>query len=380
MSTHPSLDARSSGLPLRGTGVGLRPVLDLDGDRTVALHVDDGAGGPVTPDRLRRLTTVLAAAGLDALPLVVRCALGDVPRLPRPVDDRPRIALVGADGLLDHPSATTRRVEAARSRGWELGLSGVAADPASVAAVSIFEPALVLLADGVDVDGVDALAVETVRATSRLSQTNQGAVLVDCPPDRHTDASALGASLVLGAPWERVTEHPVPAGLTFELFLAPPRPSPGTGIHELAAQRYTPRRSRKPFLTALSRHLEAEAERSGPSTVVLAAFQRTRHITGPTVERYRRLTGTAALVVMAARGLASAPLPGVRSVDLPARDPLTREWVLVVLGPSHASLLSARERPDQDPALPEADREFDFVLSSDRDLAGHAARSLLTRL
>ncbi len=76
-------------------------------------------------------------------------------------------------------------------------------------------------------------------------------------------------------------------------------------------------------------------------------------------------------------GLAPAPLPGVRGVDLFPGDPVLGEWDLVVLDPHFAVALVARDLGDSGP---ERARTFEFALTYDRTTVEQAAHSLISRV
>lgn len=56
----------------------------------------------------------------------------------------------------------------------------------------------------------------------------------------------------------------------------------------------------------------------------------------------------------------------MRQIGLEPGDTLTREWIVLALGPHIAIALIARERDDVDPNRRDEDRRFDFVITHDR--------------
>jgi DICT domain-containing protein len=74
----------------------------------------------------------------------------------------------------------------------------------------------------------------------------------------------------------------------------------------------------------------------------------------------------------------ASPVAGVRGANLRARDPLVREWDIVVVSPHFAAAFTALDLGDRDVA--DMDRRFDFQLTHDRDLAVRAARSMMSRI
>jgi diguanylate cyclase (GGDEF)-like protein/PAS domain S-box-containing protein len=137
------------------------------------------------------------------------------------------------------------------------------------------------------------------------------------------------------------------------------------------------RRSRKPLLAAISRHLERQALTGDPATVVVGSFQRAAYFTPATARRYTAMATTAALVAVFAEGMPALPVPGVRGHDVPADDPLLQEWTIAVVGPHFAGALVARDVGDR---APEAERRFDYVVTYDRDTVVDAAALMMRRL
>jgi diguanylate cyclase (GGDEF)-like protein len=137
------------------------------------------------------------------------------------------------------------------------------------------------------------------------------------------------------------------------------------------------RRSRKPLLAAISRHLERQALTGDPATVVVGSFQPAAYFTPATARRYTALATTAALVAVFAEGMPAVPVPGVRGHDVPADDPMLQEWTIAVVGPHFAGALVARDVGDR---TPEAERRFDYLVTYDRDTVVAWAALMMRRL
>ena len=76
------------------------------------------------------------------------------------------------------------------------------------------------------------------------------------------------------------------------------------------------RRSTKPLLVELSKHLEREALAHGSTGVVVSTFQFAEHFTPKTAQRYRELADRLGFVAAIGEGLPAEPVPGVRGADL----------------------------------------------------------------
>ena len=76
-------------------------------------------------------------------------------------------------------------------------------------------------------------------------------------------------------------------------------------------------------------------------------------------------------------GLPVEPLPGLRGAQLSPADPVRGEWDVVALAPHFSVALLARDLGTTGPGL---ERQFEYALTYDRDVAVQAARSLLGRV
>jgi EAL domain-containing protein (putative c-di-GMP-specific phosphodiesterase class I) len=362
-----------------------RTVLDLASGRPAALKILTGdVTEPMDAATVARALNLMQVNGhrpsgpvLFDVPLTTLVELTDAGQY----SEHPLVLSLDAGEMLDRPAETLRLVDAARLRGWEIGLHGVGRTFGTLAAVSVYEPALVTLDPRVISDPTSPLAMETLQTLTAFTHSTGATVMAERLATRelHEVALGLGATLGRGAA-VRNTWHELPPHLdyTLDLFTPPPLPDQRKSPFDIAAQRHQPRQARKGLLVALSKQLETVALTSGRSTLVFADFQYAEKVTPSTRRRYAELVPNAEMIMMAAKGLRTVPVPGVAIVELQRGDPLINEWVVLILGPTAAALLTARDL--RLPARREADREFSYVLTYDRDLVAHAARSLLTRL
>jgi diguanylate cyclase (GGDEF)-like protein/PAS domain S-box-containing protein len=191
-------------------------------------------------------------------------------------------------------------------------------------------------------------------------------------------ALALGARLGQGWLFGRPSERLAPGLPTAALQLRTP-PAVREHVSPFAClPQGTPlRRSTKALLIEVSKHLEREAMRLGPTCTVVAAFQEARHFTPATAHRYRELVERVGFVAAIGEGLPVEPVAGVRGADLDAGDAVRGEWDVAVLAPHFAAALLARDLGDTG-----ADRErtFEFALTYDRDVVADAAQALMSRV
>ncbi len=359
-------------------------VLDLQTRRAVAIKIVTGdAGEPMDAVTIVRALHVMAGhQGRPVGPVIFEVPLGTLLTVSSAGQhsEHPMILNLAADGLLDHPAESLRLVQRARELGWEIGLHGVGRSAVTLAAVSVFEPSLVSLSPETLADPTSRLSVETLQTVTAFRHATGATVLAE-PLDtavlRHT-AQSLGATIGRGRAVPRdTTELPAELDYTLDLFVSPRQPEQRMSPYEISVQRHQSQRAHRPLLASISAKIERTARNSGHSSIVLACFQHARHVTPAISRTYGDLTGRTEMVLLTAAGLRRAPVPGASWADLARHDNLRREWTVLLLAPTTAMLLAARELRR---ANKHDDREFDYVLSYDRDLVAHAARSLLTRL
>ena len=151
--------------------------------------------------------------------------------------------------------------------------------------------------------------------------------------------------------------------------------SPNTAAGE---SRKALRVARKEIVTAFSRHIEEQARHSVDHPMVLAAVQGPEHFSEFSRLVYRDLAAMSPLVVVFGRDMPADLGGGIRGVALRSDDPLCDEWAVVTLGADTCRALVARELSS--PTSQDADRRFEYLITSDRALVTRAARSLLARV
>ena len=264
-----------------------------------------------------------------------------------------------------------------RAAGWRIALDDVGADDMSLAFMPLLRPDIVKLDLKLVQQRPDPAIAGIMHAVNAYAQRSGAVVLAEGIEDEdHLEVSrALGARLGQGWLFGRPAPDPQPPRPLHPLRLPaqPRREAPGSPFRCLPPETSL-RRSTKPLLIELSKHLEREAQRYGSTCVVVGTFQHARHFTVPTAARYRALAERVGFVAALGRGMASEPVPGVRGADLPDDDPLAGEWDIVVLSPHFAAALLARDLGDD---LPDLERRFEFALTYDRPVVAAAAEALL---
>jgi EAL domain-containing protein (putative c-di-GMP-specific phosphodiesterase class I) len=282
--------------------------------------------------------------------------------------------------LTSNPAELLGAVEFLRAAGFGIALDDVGADRRSLALLPLLRPDVVKLdlslihnhpsqASGEVMNGVCAYA----------EQTGATIVAEGVETERHVlAAQSLGATLAQG--WHFGRPAPLPGDLEIKSATArpgvPKRLVPGSPVALVHARRGLSV-GRKDVLLSVSRALEAQALDLGEHAIVIATFQHVRHFTPATAVRYERLAARVAFTAALGAGMPDPPAPGVRGGTLTDDDVLLGEWDIAVLGPHFAGALVAR---DLGGGGPDPDRQFEFVLTFDRDLVVDVAAALMARI
>jgi diguanylate cyclase (GGDEF)-like protein/PAS domain S-box-containing protein len=346
---------------------------ELDGACRVAAF-----RGAIEQDLLAPLTLFVNVEpdALDSAPL------NDLLAIAENAPGRLRVVIeITERALAVRPANLLSTVARIRELGWGVALDDVGADSMSLAFMPLLRPDVVKLDLRLVQERPGAEVAEIMNAVNSYAERTGALILAEgIETEQHLKiAQALGARL--GQGW---------------MF---GRPSPGAAPHYGVAQLKLPtapvvvdstdspfaclpddvplRRSPKALLIELSKQLEREAMRHGETTVVAATFQKARHFTPATAQRYRDLVQRTGFVCALGEELATEPVPGVRGAALDPDDPVCGEWDLAVIGPHFAAALLARDLGDGGPDL---ERTFEYALTYRRDTVVAATSALLARV
>jgi len=301
----------------------------------------------------------------------------DVPHPPAPA-----VLEVTERALMEDPAGLLFAINQARALGYRIAIDDLGADPASLALLPLLAPDLIKLDMGLIRERPDQDAARVMRAVSAHAERTGAVVLAEGIETEEHLITALALGATYGQGWlfgRPEAEVPNAAGLAGISFPTGPTTAPPTTAtpYEVVAPRLTPRVSNRALLVQMSIFLEARAQASGDSAVVLSTFQHHPNLTPATRRRYTALAATAGLVAVYLAGDAELDDgSGIRSAQIDPADPLVDEWDIVVLTADFAAVLAAREvDPDN-----HAEGSYEFVLTHDRDLATAAALTLINRL
>ncbi|KHD74143.1 hypothetical protein MB27_30610 [Actinoplanes utahensis] len=300
------------------------------------------------------------------------------------VADRPAHVTVVVEiterALADDLAGVLAGAERLREAGCAIALDDVGVHPESLAFIPLVRPEVVKL-DLKLLRTVKDPATVTVAGAVRAYAEQVGAEVVaegiETPEDL-IRAQVLGATLGQGWLWGRGARNLVPWTSAPERFAARPigtalRTTPYQLIGSCRRIRLAP----KHLLVPVSKTLELMASQETVRPVLLAAFEHARFFRPSTVRRFTDLAARLPFVGALGVDMPAAPAPGVRGSHLDPTDPLASEWTVVVLGAHTAAALMARDLGDTGP---DADRQFEFVVSYDRTIVTAAAHSMIGRL
>lgn len=287
-------------------------------------------------------------------------------------------------GLMSNPGVLLRKVAALRSLGFAIALDDVGARPDSLALLDLVEPDILKLDMGLvqcEPDETQACTVAAIIAHHERT----GAVI--CAEGIETEdhlerALAYGATLgqgnLFGTPGE-LTSAPMAFSLGTRTTYSPAYTS--LSIFDLATARLPKRTVGKQTLVELSRHIERLAVSAENPPIVLTCLPEDASLYGAARGNCARIAQKSSLVVIFGRNPPSRLGSRVRGVSLDPDDPLSLEWIIVVLGPEVSAGLIAREQRCAERTLGDPqDRCFDMVVTFDRGHVTAVARSLFDRL
>jgi EAL domain-containing protein (putative c-di-GMP-specific phosphodiesterase class I) len=270
--------------------------------------------------------------------------------------------------LSARPAELLATVDRLRADGWKVALDDVGAENMSLAFMELLRPEVVKLDLRLVQERPTPDIARIMNDVNAYAERSGAVILAEGieTAEHVAIARSLGATVgqgwLLGRPASRPVDHAAVRTLDLPSVVSPQR-ADDSPFGCLTAGT-TLRQAAKPLLIEISKHLEREALRQGPTCVVLATFQAAQHFTARTSLRYRMLAKSVAFVAAIGEGIPVEPVAGVRGAALDRSDALRAEWDIVVLAPHFAAALLARDLSTD--GVQDRDRDFEFALTYDR--------------
>jgi EAL domain-containing protein (putative c-di-GMP-specific phosphodiesterase class I) len=281
--------------------------------------------------------------------------------------------------LTRRPADLLRLVRWARERWWGVALDDVGADPESLALLPFIEPDVIKLDMRLiqeKLSAEDELVIETVRA--HAARTGATVLAEGIETDEHLDvAKALGATL--GQGWHFGRPAPLadlPRTRSAVRLLEPPDRRGDLSPFGIVSEEYEPDRVPASELLAATERLRHAATGQPTGAVALASFGHASRFSLLESD-LESLAEHCTFVGVLGVGMEAGPGVRYRGNPLAPGDPLAREWVMVVTGPSIAEAVVATNLGNDPTGLAS---HVSMVETDDRELVMSIAQQLMGRV
>lgn len=322
----------------------------------------------------------------DGALLSVNCEPASTYRPVTPAKDHLQVMFeITERSMLVQPYLLLKKVAALRADGHLIALDDIGAHPDSSALLDVISPDVMKLDLALVQSQPDFRQAQTLSAVLAHHERTGSVILAEgIETDAHLEqALAVGAQLGQGYRFGAPAALPdaITGGSWASRYGAgqPARLAADSPFALVDGHRRV-RTARKETVLALSRHIEAQAQRAADPPIMLVALQRSEHLSPATRRRYRALAERSPLVAVFGEHMVAEPDAGLRGVALGSDDPMCLEWTVVALGPHTAAALIAREHPGNTSHTPDGDRRFDFLVTYDRQLVSETAHNMLGRI
>jgi EAL domain-containing protein (putative c-di-GMP-specific phosphodiesterase class I) len=269
-----------------------------------------------------------------------------------------------------------------RDAGWGIALDDVGAEPASLALMPFLDPDVIKLDLRLIQDTPSENLAKVINAVNAEAERSHLTILSEGIETEQHERTSLAFGATLGQGWLYGEPGPLPR----------PLPEPTKSV-QLLGRKLGARQARvsrivgtmqsirtgtKPILHSMSRHLETQAASLGETAVLLAIFEDAQFFAGETKARYEQLAREIAFVGVMGPGMSPIPAEGVRGANIDANDELHDQWGIAVVSPHFAGTFVGR--PAGDRTLPEAQRQFQFALTYNRENVVETARNMMSKI
>src|SRR3954454_7135264 len=269
-----------------------------------------------------------------------------------------------------------------RDAGWGIALDDVGAEPASLALMPFLDPDVVKLDLRLIQDTPTEDLAEVVNAVNAEAERSNLTILSEGIETEEHERTSLAFGATLGQGWlygkPGPRPRPVPEPTREVQLLGRKLGARLARVSRIVGTVQSIRTGSKPILHSMSKHLETQARSLGETAVLLSIFEDAQFFKGSTKKRYEELAAATSFVGVMGPGMSSEPAPGVRGANIDANDELYDEWGIAVVAPHFAAAFVAR--PYGDRALPEAQRQFQFALTYNRENVVETARNMMSKI
>jgi EAL domain-containing protein (putative c-di-GMP-specific phosphodiesterase class I) len=269
-----------------------------------------------------------------------------------------------------------------RDAGWGIALDDVGTEPTSLALMPFLDPDVVKLDLRLIQDTPTEDLAEVINAVNAECERSNLTILSEGIETEEHERTSLAFGATLGQGWLYGRPAPLPSPLP-----APTRQVQLLGrklgarqarVSRIVGTMQSIRKGTKPILHSMSKHLETQARSLGETAVVLSIFEDAQFFAGATRARYEQLARETSFVGVMGPGMSAHPAEGVRGANIDANDELFDEWGIAVISPHFAAAFVARPFGERD--VPDAQRQYDFALTYNREFVVETARNMMSKI
>jgi EAL domain-containing protein (putative c-di-GMP-specific phosphodiesterase class I) len=269
-----------------------------------------------------------------------------------------------------------------RDAGWGIALDDVGAEPASLALMPFLDPDVIKLDLRLIQDTPTEDLAEVVNAVNAEAERSNLTILCEGIETEEHERTSLAFGATLGQGWLYGRPGPLPSPLpeaTRQVqLLGRKLGARQARVSRIVGTMQSIRKGSKPILLSMSKHLETTARTLGETAVVLAIFEDAQFFQGSTKARYEELARDTSFVGVIGPGMPGQPGEGVRGANIDANDELFDEWGIAVISPHFAAAFVARPFGSRD--VPDAERQYDFALTYNREFVIETARNMMSKI
>ena len=271
-----------------------------------------------------------------------------------------------------------------RDAGWGIALDDVGAEPASLALMPFLDPDVIKLDLRLIQDTPTEDLAEVINAVNAEAERSNLTILSEGIETEQHERTSLAFGATLGQGWlygkPAPLPNPLPEATKQVQLLGRKLGARLARVSRIVGTMQSIRNGTKPILHSMSRHLETQAHSLGETAVLLAIFEDAQFFTGATRARYEELAREIAFVGVMGPGMSNMPAEGVRGANIDANDELYDEWGIAVISPHFAAAFVARPTPGTPRSVPDAQRQYQFALTYNREYVVETARNMMSKI